>query len=256
MLGILALIAVGIILLCMWGGEDELEDSMTAEDQAEFLLEPDAELSVRELLDELLQEDAALAEEDASPPEPATIEIGGSQPELEASEAAAIDDLIRDTAPPDIPLIPVQETITRDERPAPPPPRALTHVVQKGEVLSEISKKYCGTSRKWRDIQKANDGLNPRRLQVGMKLKIPPLAQVMSVGGVAAAASPPPALSVTGRAAPAAQRTYTVKKGDTLYDIARKVYGDGTRFKDIQAANRRLLSGHRYLQPGMTLVIP
>lgn len=32
-------------------------------------------------------------------------------------------------------------------------------------------------------------------------------------------------------------RSYTVKKGDTLYGIARREYGDASRVKDILAAN-------------------
>lgn len=30
---------------------------------------------------------------------------------------------------------------------------------------------------------------------------------------------------------------YTIKKGDTLYSIARRVYGSGMKWRDIQAAN-------------------
>jgi nucleoid-associated protein YgaU len=35
----------------------------------------------------------------------------------------------------------------------------------------------------------------------------------------------------------ASGKTYTVQKGDTLYSIARKMYGDPKRWKDIQSAN-------------------
>ena len=32
-------------------------------------------------------------------------------------------------------------------------------------------------------------------------------------------------------------RTYTIRKGDTLWSIAQREYGDGQRWKDISAAN-------------------
>ena len=47
------------------------------------------------------------------------------------------------------------------------------HVVQRGDSLGEISTKYYGTSTKWKDIQQANTGIDPRSLLVGSKLWIP-----------------------------------------------------------------------------------
>ena len=36
---------------------------------------------------------------------------------------------------------------------------------------------------------------------------------------------------------PAGARTYTIQKGDTLWSIAKRLYGDGQRWKDIVAMN-------------------
>ncbi|MBB6431238.1 LysM peptidoglycan-binding domain-containing protein [Algisphaera agarilytica] len=36
---------------------------------------------------------------------------------------------------------------------------------------------------------------------------------------------------------PAAPRTYTIQKGDSFWKIAKSVYGDPMRMKDIEAAN-------------------
>jgi nucleoid-associated protein YgaU len=61
--------------------------------------------------------------------------------------------------------------------PAAPSPSGSvkTHEVAKGETLSGISTKYYGTSRRWKDILKANAGklARPEDLRPGMKLKIP-----------------------------------------------------------------------------------
>ena len=49
-------------------------------------------------------------------------------------------------------------------------------------------------------------------------------------------------------------KSVTVKKGTTMCDLAKKYYGDGTRWKEIQAANGGV--NERKLQIGSTLVIP
>jgi nucleoid-associated protein YgaU len=50
-----------------------------------------------------------------------------------------------------------------------------TYLVVKGDVLSGISQKFYGTSRKWQKILDANKDIlsSPERLQPGMKLRIP-----------------------------------------------------------------------------------
>jgi len=55
-------------------------------------------------------------------------------------------------------------------------------------------------------------------------------------------------------AIPAAGGTYTVKKGDTFIKIAREVYGDPSRMKDIIAANPGIEP--RKLKVGQTIVLP
>ena len=51
---------------------------------------------------------------------------------------------------------------------------------------------------------------------------------------------PPPAESALPPVTPLAppgRRTYIIQKGDTLYGIARREYGDGKRWKEIAAVN-------------------
>lgn len=49
---------------------------------------------------------------------------------------------------------------------------------------------------------------------------------------------------------------YVVKPGDTLWGIAGKFYGKGALYEEIEKENADVLSGHRYLMPGMALEIP
>ena len=51
-------------------------------------------------------------------------------------------------------------------------------------------------------------------------------------------------------------RSYRVLKGETLMQIARKIYGDELAWVKIYNLNRNVLGDPHQLQPGMTLVIP
>ena len=55
-------------------------------------------------------------------------------------------------------------------------------------------------------------------------------------------------------------KTYTVVKGDCLWAIAQKFYGDGSQYKKISEANRAVIAPHRggpnMIWPGDVLEIP
>lgn len=68
-----------------------------------------------------------------------------------------------------------------------------------------------------------------------------------------------PVRSEPRRAEPAAsqnERFYVIQSGDSLYKISRKVYGDGSRWKDILEANRDAIPDERTLKVGTRLRIP
>jgi len=70
---------------------------------------------------------------------------------------------------------------------------------------------------------------------------------------------PKPATGVTTPPTPPAPPataggTYTIKKGDTFIKIAREVYGDPSRMKDIAAANPGV--DPRKLKVGQTIILP
>lgn len=104
------------------------------------------------------------------------------------------------TAPP-----PVTTTI------APPPaptgePTAREYVIQKGDTFATIAKKEgLGTKA----IEKANPGVDPRRLKINQKIVLP---------------APTPRTETAPTAAPApagGEGSYVVKSGDTLSKIAK-----------------------------------
>jgi LysM repeat protein len=51
-------------------------------------------------------------------------------------------------------------------------------------------------------------------------------------------------------------RTHTVAKGDTLFSIAQKYYGNRAKWREIYAANRDVMPNETALRPGMQLKIP
>jgi tetratricopeptide (TPR) repeat protein len=78
---------------------------------------------------------------------------------------------------------------------------------------------------------------------------------------IAETASAAPAVAAAPSAAPATAsrgtRTHTVQKGETLYNLAARYYGKGSRWPEIVAANKDQLSGSDpRVKPGMVLKIP
>lgn len=60
----------------------------------------------------------------------------------------------------------------------------------------------------------------------------------------------------TNSPAPKKETTYTVKKGDTLWNIAKKTYGDGKKYTVIYEANKDKISNPNLIYTGQVLTIP
>jgi len=79
-------------------------------------------------------------------------------------------------APEPVPAVPVKGTA--DQAEAPPeittkPAQLVTHTIAKNDTLWSLARRYLGDPKRWPEIQKANPGLEPRKLQVGQTIKIP-----------------------------------------------------------------------------------
>lgn len=90
------------------------------------------------------------------------------------------------------------------------------YTVKAGDTLSGIAAKYGTTYQK---LAEYNGIANPNIIHIGQKIKIP-------------GASTTSASTVTK-----VERTYTVKKGDSLWAIAASQLGNGARYKEIKALN-------------------
>lgn len=64
------------------------------------------------------------------------------------------------------------------------------------------------------------------------------------------------AASVRSVASKSTAKTYTVKKGDCLYNIAKSIYGNGSLYTKIVAANKDKIKNPNLIYAGQVLVIP
>lgn len=70
-------------------------------------------------------------------------------------------------------------------------------------------------------------------------------------------ASAEPQREASASPAPTAAQTYTVVKGDCLWNIAKRFYGNGSKYSIIYNANRSVIGGNpNLIYPGQVLTIP
>ncbi len=68
--------------------------------------------------------------------------------------------------------------------------------------------------------------------------------------------TPAPRPSVSNTNSATSGRKHTVSKGDTLFSLAQRYYGNKSRWRDIYAANRDVMKSQNDLKIGMELKIP
>jgi putative chitinase len=102
-----------------------------------------------------------------------------------------------------------------------------TYTVKSGDYLWSIAEKIYGSGYNWVDLSKANNLENPSVLYAGTKLIVPDVApKMLTVQNAQVQVQNP----ITGS-------TYTVAKGDYLWNIAVRAYGDGYQWVKIAKAN-------------------
>ncbi|MGC3966422.1 MAG: LysM peptidoglycan-binding domain-containing protein [Pirellulales bacterium] len=135
--------------------------------------------------------------------------------------------------------------------------RDQPYVVAPGDTLFSIAQKVYGDGSLYRALFAYNSDRYPHAedIRSGNVLDVPPAEFLKQrypdlLGATEASAAP------TSRAA-APGGTYTVREGDTLFDIARKQLGQASRWTELYEANRALLGENlENLRPGVTLRLP
>ena len=119
----------------------------------------------------------------------------------------------------------------------------LNYEVQANDNLWKIAEKFYGSGYNWVDIVKENSIQNPDILNTGTVLVIPQAEVIM-----------PEAIAQTVFGKTIDENSYTVEKGDHLWGIAVRAYGDGFRWPEIAVENN--IENPDAIEIGMVLSLP
>ncbi|HSX48698.1 MAG TPA: LysM peptidoglycan-binding domain-containing protein [Candidatus Saccharimonadales bacterium] len=135
------------------------------------------------------------------------------------------------------------------------------HTIEKGETLWSISEKYFNNGTDWKKIAEANNISSPTKLEVGQQLTIPTGEKETTATEApkeTELASPAPKGQITEEAASTTNAitgaNYTVVKGDSLWKIAVRAYGDGYKWSEIAKENH--LTHPNVIHTGNVLILP
>ncbi len=123
--------------------------------------------------------------------------------------------------------------------------------VVKGDSLWKIAERKYNNGYAWTEIAKANNLKNPGILEAGQKLVIP---EKVSVNNKEFKIVDSTVIGQTQTILSGSE--YKVVKGDSLWKIAVKAYGDGYQWTKIWQENKVKLPNASGLEIGMTLTIP
>lgn len=149
---------------------------------------------------------------------------------------------------------------------AAPAVKNTPYVVQPDDNFWNISQKVYGDGSYYRALFAYNSDryAHAEDVRAGSVLDVPP-AEVLKqrypelVGGAVGGDGRPTDASLAGGrpAAAGVSATYTVREGDTLFDIARRQLGKASRWNEIYELNRSVLGENlENLRPGMQIQLP
>jgi nucleoid-associated protein YgaU len=150
----------------------------------------------------------------------------------------------------------------------PTSPAMRTHRLADGDTLSDLAERYLGSRDRFAEIYEANrDRLTaPDLLPLGVELTIPPSEPPTTPRSEPSPSTPPDVEEAPlkplapsawrRRGSAASGRSYQVRTGDTLPEIARRFYGNEARAAEIREANPGRLEREGSLPEGMTLIVP
>lgn len=127
-----------------------------------------------------------------------------------------------------------------------------THKVVKGENLWQISVKYYGDGFKWIDIATENKLANASIIEIDQELIIPNIEDIKTAEAENKTEDKLTTNIISADSITTA--TYEVVKGDSLWKIAIRAYGDGYKWVDIAKENK--ITNPNFIYSGNILVLP
>jgi nucleoid-associated protein YgaU len=127
--------------------------------------------------------------------------------------------------------------------------QAKSYTVAKGDNLWTIAEKQYGSGYNWIDIAFENKLNNPNAITEGQVLTLPSVEVRKPV-----AVEKTETVSQAKAGQVVSGETYTVIKGDNLWNIAVRAYGDGFKWTEIAKANK--LVNPDLIHPGNVFVLP
>jgi nucleoid-associated protein YgaU len=118
-----------------------------------------------------------------------------------------------------------------------------TYQVKAGDDLWKIAEKFYGSGYNWVDIAQENELANANLIYVDQELTIPRTAVIKPVAATTTAFGP----TIEGS-------QYVVQKGDHLWGIAVRAYGDGFQWSKIAEANN--ITNPDLIEQGQVLTLP
>ncbi len=139
-----------------------------------------------------------------------------------------------------------------EEKPA---AKSGEYIVKKGDTLWSIAEKQYKSGYNWVDIARANKLSNPGDIHVGNKIVLPKVTakaptNVVKDDKVASNEQQ----KTTVQAGKITSDSYKIVRGDTLWSIAVRAYGDGYKWADIAKANK--LTNPGLIHADNTLKLP
>ncbi|MFN8577084.1 MAG: LysM peptidoglycan-binding domain-containing protein [Candidatus Sericytochromatia bacterium] len=133
----------------------------------------------------------------------------------------------------------------------------IEHKIKRGESLSDVAKKYLGSPNKYMEIFEANkDKLkNPNDLVIGMTIKVPVSSEQFNKFKEINTSKPIETIHTTTNNN-VQYKEITVKRGESLGEIALKYLKNSERYMEVFEANRDVLKSPDSLKVGMKLKIP
>lgn len=132
-----------------------------------------------------------------------------------------------------------------------------TYVVKPGDSVSSIARDQLGSMERAEEIVEANKIENPNTIEIGTELVLPE-GEIDMTDDVKMVEEKTPSVNGDGamsdKTTAITGDTYTVIKGDHLWDIAVRAYGDGNKYTMIIEANK--LRNPDRIEAGTVLKLP